>query len=148
VNGNCLDHCVLEWCKLFGRKDAHCWRKIVTDPVEFEADLLRHLALERAEFQAVADKVHYYRNNFVAHLTSDKFMDIPVLDVVRAATWFYHTHVVNKEVEFGDLSGYVANQLDPTKYYELCENEAKDVYSRIQPSVLISRHAAVGKMEA
>jgi hypothetical protein len=36
VNGNFLDLCVLEWCKLFGnRKGRHFWRQVVSDPGAF-----------------------------------------------------------------------------------------------------------------
>jgi hypothetical protein len=43
ANSNFIDMCVLDWCKLFADKQAvHHWRKIVSDPAKFEADLLVH----------------------------------------------------------------------------------------------------------
>ena len=41
VNGNVLDHCVLEFCNIFAdEKGKHHWRKVVTDQGAFEAGLL------------------------------------------------------------------------------------------------------------
>ena len=37
ANANCIDHYVLEWCKLFGdRGDSHYWRNVVSNPAAFE----------------------------------------------------------------------------------------------------------------
>jgi len=37
IRNNALDMCVLEWCKLFGDKQArHYWGKVVSNPAEFE----------------------------------------------------------------------------------------------------------------
>lgn len=127
VNGNCLDQCVLEWCKLFGKKDPHCWRKIVSNPAEFESDLLRHLTLDMGELKKFVDQMQHYRDKFVAHLDSDEIMDIPKLDIPKASTWFYYTHVVTKEAQQGEISGFEP-YMDLTRYYELCEDEAKRVY--------------------
>jgi hypothetical protein len=42
VNGNFLDICVLEWCKLFAdQRGKHYWGTIVKDPAGFKAGLLR-----------------------------------------------------------------------------------------------------------
>src|SRR5712692_8894779 len=58
VNGNFLDVCVLEWCKVFGSKrDPHCWRNFVSDPSGFKTDLLRHLSLDEAEFRSEERRV-------------------------------------------------------------------------------------------
>lgn len=127
VNGNCLNECVLEWCKLFGEKDHHCWRKFVSDPSEFEAALLRHLALDMAAFEEFVNQMHRYRDKFVAHLDSDATMDIPTLDIAKASTCFYHNHVVAKDAHRGDLAGFEA-YVNPTLYYEHCEAEATRVY--------------------
>ena len=49
---NCLDMCVLDWCKLFGEKHGHySWRRIVAEPDAFKASLLAHLGLDEAAFE-------------------------------------------------------------------------------------------------
>jgi len=73
VNGNFLDMCVLEWCKLFAdKKEKHHWRKVVSDPARFEAGLLRHLGLDEVAFQREIDTIRKYRDKFVAHLDLER----------------------------------------------------------------------------
>jgi hypothetical protein len=51
VSGNFIDTCVLEWCKLFGDPNGeHYWKKIVSDPGNFEKLLLNHLGIDKATF--------------------------------------------------------------------------------------------------
>jgi hypothetical protein len=126
VNGNCLDVSVLEWCKLFGEKRGeHSWGTIVKDPIAFEAGMLLHLNLERADFNLQVRKMREYRDKFVAHLDSDDTMHIPSLDVPKAAVWFYHAHLVACESSAADLFRFA----DLDDYYSRCEDEARDVYS-------------------
>jgi hypothetical protein len=129
VNGNFLDVCVLEWCKLFGsKKDPHCWRKFVSDPNGFKADLLRHLSLDEAEFEKYVQDVLLYRDKFIAHLDSEPVMNIPNLDTVEESTYFYLKHVVTNEAQTGDLYGYEP-YADPSRYYEQCTEEAEQQYN-------------------
>ena len=40
VNGNCLDTCVLEWCKLFGnRNDDHHWHQLADCKDKFREEM-------------------------------------------------------------------------------------------------------------
>jgi hypothetical protein len=94
--------CVLDWCKLFAYKQAvHHWRKIVSDLAKFEADLLVYLNLTPDEFQQIIDVIRLYRDKFIAHLDEHNIMDIPTLDLLAKAMWFYHAHVVTNEVQPG-----------------------------------------------
>jgi hypothetical protein len=68
---NCLDLCVLEFCKLFADKQGkHLWRKVVEqDKLEqFEADLLPHVGVSVAEWNDYLDEMRRYRDKFIAHL--------------------------------------------------------------------------------
>ena len=50
VNGNFLDICVLEWCKLFGELNGkHYWRKIISDPINFYRGLIHNLGVAETE---------------------------------------------------------------------------------------------------
>jgi len=133
VNGNCLDVCVLEWCKLLGDGNGpHHWRQIVGDPANFEAGLLRQLGMNADGFRKHIEEMRRYRDKFIAHLDSELVMNIPNLDIPKTAVWFYHQHVVSQEIGPDDLSGIdvdkwqsIAN-LD--RYFEGRWNEAKQIY--------------------
>jgi hypothetical protein len=129
VNGNFIDMCVLEWCKLFADKRAkHCWGKIVSDTVDFKARLLRHLQLDEVAFNKQIDIIRKYRDKFVAHLDSDYSTMIPTLDVAKKAIWFYHSYIVRNEAKPGDLAG-LPTDLDAG--YKQCEREASAIYNRV-----------------
>jgi hypothetical protein len=132
ANSNFIDMCVLDWCKLFADKRAvHHWRKIVSDPAKFEADLLAHLNLTTGEFQQLIDRIRFYRDKFIAHLDEHNRMDIPTLDLLAEAIRFYHAHVVTNEVQPGDLAEIPTDT--PEKFnrgYDQCVDEAKRVLQR------------------
>lgn len=88
LNGNFIDICMLEWCKLFGDLRAqHHWSKCVTDTNTFLVGLYQHVGLGEAEFEAYRLEVREYRDKFVAHLDELNQMQIPqlqpALDSVR-----------------------------------------------------------------
>jgi hypothetical protein len=88
LNGNFIDICMLEWCKLFGDLNAqHHWSKCVTDANAFSAGLYDHTGLNELEFEAYRIEVRKYRDKFVAHLDELTQMQIPqvqpALDSVR-----------------------------------------------------------------
>jgi hypothetical protein len=129
VNANFIDMCVLEWCKLFAdKKDKHHWANIVTRPDDFHAALLNHLGLDEAEFQEQIAIVRRYRDKFLAHLDSDYVMNIPALEIPKKAAWFYYAHVLNNEVDRGDMAGFPK---DINRGYEDTEREAEEIYRRI-----------------
>ncbi len=53
-------------------------------------------------------------------------MNIPALEVPKAAVWFYHSYVVQHEAELGVLDG-LPFKLDPG--YAESEDEAKTIYA-------------------
>ena len=130
INGNCLDHCVLEWCKLFGDKKSsskygeHFWKQIVTDTDTFEKNLLHELEMTAEDFEDYRIKMRDYRDKFVAHLDSDNVMIPPLLNTAKTCVWFYYSYIVAKD----SLSG-LARNLD--RYYESCEREAIEIYNQI-----------------
>lgn len=104
TNSNCIDMCVLDWCKLFAEKSGkHYWINVVTDAAGFEAALLKHLGVSAEEWQRQIDGMRRYRDKFLAHLDSDHVMNIPTLDLARDAVWFYHSWIVGKEAKAGDI---------------------------------------------
>jgi hypothetical protein len=127
VNGNCLDQCVLEWCKLFGdKRGEHFWGEIVSDATAFETRMLQHVGIGANDFKKQVDEIRRYRDKFVAHLDSDHVMSIPKLDVAKASVRFYHSHLVSTEAQAGDLGGLLCTELD--LFYKQCADEAEAVY--------------------
>jgi hypothetical protein len=132
VNGNFLDLCVLEWCKLFGEKSGeHYWGRIVSDPDGFRSELLRHIGVEGSDFELQVKKIRRYRNRFVAHLDSDLKADLPNLDVAKSSARFYHGHVVASEARADDLRGLPD---DLNRYYDQCYREAVKQYRELRPT--------------
>jgi hypothetical protein len=130
ANNNCIDMCVLEWCKLFAdRQGKHHRSKMVTSmPTSvFEESMLRHLGLEADAFKEEIRGMRHLRDKFIAHLDSDYTGTIPWLDVPKKAVWFYHAHIVNHEANAGDLTGL---PLDLEPGYKQTEDEARAMYQR------------------
>jgi len=125
ANRNCMDHCVLEWCKLFADpKDKHCWRNVVSNPEDFNDSLLDHLGVTASEFEEEIRIMRVYRDKFVAHLDSERTMNIPALKVAYKSVAFYHVRVVS-EAAAADLQGL---QLDFERGYQEEVAEASRVY--------------------
>jgi hypothetical protein len=126
VSGNCIDNCVLEWCKLFADpKGKHHWSKIVSDSARFETQLLHHLGIDEAAFQKEIGVMRQYRDKFIAHLDSDEVMNIPALDIAKKAVWFYHAYVVQHEADLSDLAGL---PIELEMGYAQCEDDARLIY--------------------
>jgi len=69
VNGNFIDICVLEWCKLFGDLNAmHHWSTCVTDERQFCVGLYWNVGLNQQGFEDYRLELRVYRDKFVAHL--------------------------------------------------------------------------------
>jgi hypothetical protein len=127
VNGNFVDMCVLEWCKLFAdRNGKHFWGTVVTAPDSFKAGL-RHLRLDEGAFQNKIEEMRRLRDKHIAHQDSDSIGYTPKLDIAKKAVWFYHAQVVNQEANRADLERLPV-ELDAG--YAECEEEAKAIYRR------------------
>lgn len=127
ANGNFLDHCVLEWCKLFGdQRSKHHWRKVVTDQNRFFAGLLTTLALTEAQFEVYTNEMRTYRDKFVAHLDLDEVMQFPRLRLARKSVAYLHDYVLTHE----DDGGFFPEApLRAARFYLLYANEGKGVYA-------------------
>lgn len=98
ANGNFLDFCVLEWCKLFGdKRGQQNWRKVITDQESFFSCLLRAVKLTETEFDAYIEEMKTYRDKFVAHLDSEEVMNVPKLQVARKSVSFLYNYLLAHE---------------------------------------------------
>ena len=127
ANGNFIDMCVLEWCKLFAdKKGKQSWGKIVADGRAFKAALLRHLEIDEAAFEEVIASLARYRDKFLAHLDSDHTMNIPKLDIPLKAVEFYYSYVIEQEATQGELAGF---DPDLGVLFRAWEKEAETAYA-------------------
>ena len=132
VNGNFIDACVLEWCKLIGdAKGQHCWGRIVSDKAKFKVELLKHLNVSESQFEKFCLEMREYRDKFIAHLDSELVMNIPTLDLARKSVEFYHAYVVANEAQSGDLRGLPDTTNKLQGGYKAAKEEAEFVYKKI-----------------
>jgi hypothetical protein len=135
---NSLDICVLEWCKLFGDDPArlsgwseHYWGKVLSNPAKFEMELLHHLNIDTAAFEAYRLEIRSYRDKFVAHLDSELRAEIPLLDIAHRSVEFYYDYIVRNEVQTGDLAYLPVNVTILHFGYEQSEQEAISAYTAL-----------------
>ena len=132
VNGNFLDMCVLDWCKLFGERNGnYSWKRIVADPDAFKRDLLEHLGLDDNAFDEEIRIFREYRDKWVAHLDRDRKGLYPRLDIARKAVWFYYERIGNEQVD-----QEISPKTIETGYKE-CEEEASTVYRQAAQTLLV-----------
>jgi len=130
ANGNFIDICVLEWCKLFAdKKGKHYRENVVADKAGFEAELLKHLGIDEAAFEKEIERMRQYRDKFLAHLDSEEIMNIPDLEIPKKAAWFYYAYLVANETVEGNFVGFDA---DLDGLYVRMEREAEAAYRRVQ----------------
>ena len=128
VNGNFLDICVMEWCKLFGdTRGVHYWKKVVTDPTAFFKGLLREVKITEADLNSYINEMRTYRDKFVAHLDSKETMHIPTLTVARKSASYLYDYLRTHEDE-GDFFSDAPNKA--STFYRNCLKEARSVYDQ------------------
>jgi hypothetical protein len=129
-HGNCLDTCVLDWCKLFAdhKHGKHHWRRVVGDPERFRADLDKALGTTPAAFDDVIERIKHYRDKFVGHLDDKRQMDLPELEVARQATVFLYERLVQMIVSPKGLHDLPASTEELVFVYSRASEQAKSVY--------------------
>jgi len=128
INGNCLDICILEWCKLFAERNGkHHWRKVVVDPTAFMPGMLAHLRITEAELQTYIDEMRQYRDKFVAHLDEVQVMNIPLLRTSARSVMYLYTELTTAP----ETKQYLPDApLSAGLYYALFANEGRHIYSQ------------------
>jgi hypothetical protein len=117
VNGNFIDICLLEWCKLFGDLNAmHHWSKSVTDANAFCTRPYRELGVDEPQFEAYRIEVRTYRDKFVAHLDELNDIQIPRLRLAIGSVEFLYEYLVDEE---DDVDAFADAPRSPrTRYQE------------------------------
>jgi len=98
ANGNFLDICILEWCKLFADpKGRHHWRKVIKKEAIFLDGLLNDLNISESELADYTDKVRTYRDKFIAHLDHGNMMHIPQMNIALSSVCYLFDYLRNQE---------------------------------------------------
>ena len=125
ANGNFLDVSVLEWCKLFGEPNGkHHWRRAVQNPNAFLFDLKKRVGVSEEEFIRHCHEVKTYRDKFVAHLDTERKMQIPHLEMNIQSTIFLYELIRAEFAEFlpdapHDLRDFYGQRFkDGRKFYQ------------------------------
>lgn len=133
MHNNCIDACVLDWCKLFGdKKGQHYWGQIVSNTTKFESELLVYTNIDGCAFENFHLEMRKYRDKFVAHLDSERELFIPKHDLAGASVEFYHGYVIANEAQTGDLFQLPDSTEKLRLGYEQCEDEAARVYRELK----------------
>ena len=126
MNGSLLDLCLLEWCKLFtDLRGKQFWKRIVDDPDAFKDGLFKEISVNEDDWTKYLRKVKRYRDKFVAHLDSDKFMNLPDLDIAFKSIEYYFRYLGDLPEGNEVLAGFPS---DLALYYEQCLREGRKEY--------------------
>jgi hypothetical protein len=126
VNGNFIDICVLEWCKLFGdKRGKHYWKKGISDPEAFYNSLLNELGMSEDEFNQYIADMRTYRDKYIAHLDLNEKFDVPRLDITQRSVQYLYNYLLDKE----DEGGYFDDgPNDALAFYKNAFEEGRAVY--------------------
>jgi len=128
IQGNFMDIAILEWAKLFGGfNDEHHWNKVVEDTDSFKNKMFEESGITEDQFKESWSSIKVYRDKFVAHLDSEKIMNIPVLDIPIAVTKYYYNFALN-ELEAKDIKNL---PIDIESYYTHCLGASEEYYRSI-----------------
>lgn len=129
VDGNFIDMCVLEWCKLFAdTRGKHYWQKVVTDENAFFQGLLSEVACTEDQFNNYIDTMKTYRDKFLAHLDDENTMNIPVLDKAKKSVFYLYKYLLDNEEEndcFNDVPAIA-------DYFSNSSSEAETIFNNIE----------------
>lgn len=126
VNGNFLDICVLEWCKLFGdTRGKHYWKKGVSNQAAFSDGLFQQLEMSENAFNSYVTEMRTYRDKYVAHLDSNERFDIPKLEITKDSAIYLYNYLLDNEDEGGFFNDGPA---DAAIFYKNVLKEGLSVY--------------------
>lgn len=127
VLGNQLDIAVLEWCKVFGsHAEATHWKNIVPEAIhtQYQADLLKDLNINLADWQKYWKEMKRYRDNLVAHhIEAAQIPNFPCLNLALNSSCFHYKYVIS---ELRKLNG-TRYPGDLQIYYKSFEEQAQRI---------------------
>ena len=116
LNGNFIDICLLEWCKLFGDLTAvHHWSRSVTDANAFCTRLYDAIGVNAQEFETYRRDIRRYRDKFVAHLDGLNDIQIPRLRIAISSVEFLYEYLLDVD---DDVAAFVDAPRNPQARYQ------------------------------
>lgn len=129
VNGNFLDGCIVEWCKLLGDKNAkHNYKKLVSDCPTFEGSLFQSVFTGKSEFDSYVGQMRFHRDKFAAHLDDLPTMKIPNLDLAQDSIFCLQDYLASCEARPGDLVGLADTPQKFKRGVQLLREQAAVIY--------------------
>lgn len=128
INGNFIDICIIEWCKLFGdTRGKHYWGKVITEKDKFLTGLLGSLNITEDELTTYVYSVKEYRDKFVAHLDSENVAYLPMLDIAKNSTIYLYDYLLKFEDKEGCFPDAPKKGAD---FFERMSIEGKAIYNK------------------
>jgi len=128
ANGNFLDICIMEWCKLFGdTRGKHYWKKVITDKEYFYNSLLNQLKISNTDFDSYIEEMRTYRDKFIAHLDSENTAHIPKLEIAKTSVMYLYDYLLTHEDRencFPDAPKKAS------EFYRRVSSEGKQIYNK------------------
>ena len=126
LNGNFIDTCLLEWCKLFGDLRAmHHWSKVISAPTTFITGLHAATGLDETAFETYRLEVRTYRDKFVAHLDELNNIQIPRIQPAIDSARYLYTYLL--EVE-DDVDAFHDAPQSARLHYQQCLREGRSAH--------------------
>jgi hypothetical protein len=88
--------------------------------------------MDATTFDSYLDAMRDYRDKFVAHLDSERVVNIPILDVAKSSVEFYHAYLPSYEIQAWELVNLPDTVEKLRAGYEQCEAEATRVYQNLE----------------
>lgn len=133
MNSNCIDICVLEWCKLFADQNGeHFWRAVVAPDrhAAFENGLLQSVSMSADDFAEYVRDFRRYRDRFIAHLDRDRTMYPPVLSSAEVSVRYFFARVVSEEAAPYDLIGLPSRVDVLDRAYAQFASQVEEIFDR------------------
>lgn len=125
VQGNFIDVCVLEWCKLFGNRNGkYHWKNVLCDPDNFRRELLDTHGIDEAALKKLWNTVKDYRDDFVAHTEEQEMSVVPNMNLPYLLVEFYYRKL---QLNFPSLETDDCLPAHIDRYYDSCLKEAEGV---------------------
>lgn len=127
TNGNFVDVCVLEWCKMFANYSDKChWKKILDAPDDFLREIEEHLEINSKDFDDYLNSFKFFRDKYIAHLDDVDEWPVPEFDMALEIAIFYYEKV---KKAYKNQSLQMDYPLDLQAFYKDCLNQAKLKYA-------------------
>ncbi len=97
ICNNFFDIALLNWAHLFGNnKDDLHFRNVLDNPDHFKSRLMDVLGLDEVGWQENWQNLKNFRDYRVAHMGSDKSVDVPSLDIAYTCVCEYYNSAISE----------------------------------------------------